>query len=199
MSFEKGRDFNGKTTTAGSGLVPAGVYGAVHRCQRRYHVHHRAAFPHYAPGSYSRQPAIPNPNVIFPGDVLCVPGVLQLPCCVVLSPTAGAPAGIAGAAFAHRDLSGTQAVGIIASLPLPSTLGNFDIYGAEVFIPVIGGFGFQLFKVSEEPLAWGGLISRPAAAFLTPGTRVTVRPGNSVTGVSGAIVLEGTLSRCFQR
>ncbi|MEW6770297.1 MAG: LysM peptidoglycan-binding domain-containing protein [Bacillota bacterium] len=151
------------------------------------------------PALIAANPHIPNPNVIFPGDVLCVPGVLQLPCCVVLSPTAGAPAGIAGAAFAHRDLSGTQAVGIIASLPLPSTLGSFDIYGAEVFIPVIGGFGFQLFKVSEEPPAWGGLISLPAAAFLTPGTRVTVRPGNSVTGVSGAIVLEGTLSRCFQR
>lgn len=147
------------------------------------------------PALIAANPHIPNPNLIFPGDVLCVPGVLQLPCCVVLSSTAGAPAGVA-AAFAHRDLSGTQAVGVIASLPLPSRVGNFDIWLAEALIPAINGFGTQLFKVSEEPPAWGGLISLPAAAFLTPDTRVVVRPGNSVTGVSGPIVLEATLSRC---
>lgn len=141
-------------------------------------------------------PHIPDPNVIFPGDVLCVPALIILPCCVVLRPTAAAPAGVAAAAFAHRDLLGTQAVGFIASLPLPSRVGNFDLWLAEVRIPVIGGFGTQLFRVSEEPPAWGTLISLPAAAFLTPDTRVVILPGNSVTGVSGPVVLEGTLSRC---
>lgn len=127
-----------------------------------------------------------------------MPGLLQLPCCAVLSPAAGAPAGVAGAAFAHRDLSGTQAVGVIASLPLPSAVGNFDIWVAEALIPAIDGFGNQLFRVSEEPPAWGTLISLPAAASLTPDTRAVVRPANSVTGVSGPVVLEGTLSRCLR-
>lgn len=44
-------------------------------------------------------PHIPNPNLIFPGDVLCVPGFIPYPCCTVLQVRRRVPFGTGGVAF----------------------------------------------------------------------------------------------------
>ena len=46
-------------------------------------------------------PHIPNPNLIFPGDVLCVPGLIRYPCCVVLRSLVRVPFGTGGIAFVN--------------------------------------------------------------------------------------------------
>ncbi|MEW6183589.1 MAG: LysM peptidoglycan-binding domain-containing protein [Bacillota bacterium] len=148
------------------------------------------------PALVAANPHIPDPNMIFPGDVLCVPGAVPFPCCVVLEPVGGMPPSRTGVAFAHIDQLGTQAVGFLASLPLPSAFGNYDIYVGEALIPGINGFGNQLFRISRDPPAWAGYVSLPAAASLTPDTRVVVRPANSVSGVSGPVILEASLLGC---
>lgn len=141
-------------------------------------------------------PHITNPNLIFPGDVLCVPGQVAFPCCVVLMIVAAVPPGTGAVAFVHIDFSGTQAVSVLATLPPPSTFGAFDGYLAEALIPGINGFGNQLFPTPELSPTWATSISLPTAAFLTPDTRVVVRPFRTDTGVSGPVILEGTLHRC---
>jgi spore coat assembly protein SafA len=37
---------------------------------------------------------IRNPNIVFPGDVLCVPTILISPCCLILDPQRPGPPGL---------------------------------------------------------------------------------------------------------
>ena len=101
-----------------------------------------------------------------------------------------------GVAFVHLDPSRTVAVSVLALLPPPSQLGNFDSYFAQVLIPGIDGFGDELFPTPEEPPTWATTITFPTAAVLTPQSRVEVGPLNTETGISGPVVLEGQLSQC---
>lgn len=141
-------------------------------------------------------PHIPNPNLIIPGDVLCVPGLIPFPCCVVLDLRRPLPIGSSAAALVHTSFTGTQAVTVVATLYPPAEAEDFDIYTFEVTIPGVGGFGTQLFPTREAPPTWSGTVDIPTAATLTPDTRVSVRPANSRTGISGPILLEGKLSTC---
>lgn len=136
-------------------------------------------------------PHIPNPNLIFPGDVLCVPGLISYPCCVILSSAVRVPFGTGGIAFINFAPQGGQSVSITATLPQPQTFGNFDIYVGEILIPNIGGFGNQLFPTPQNPPSWSTRIDIPTVAQITPNSRVVVRPSNSITGTSGSAILEG--------
>jgi len=136
-------------------------------------------------------PHIPNPNLIFPGDVLCVPGLISYPCCVVLDSVVRVPFGTGGTAFVNFAPQGGQSVIITATLPHPQTFGNFDLYTGDILIPDIGGFGNQLFPTPQEPPNWSTRIDIPTVAQITPGSRVIVRPSNSTMGAPGPVILEG--------
>lgn len=138
-------------------------------------------------------PHIPNPNVLFPGDVLCVPGFIPYPCCTLLQPRGRVPFGTGGAAYVNFGPRGSQAVSFMATLPQPTVFGNFDKYAAEIFIPGIGSFTNQLFATPEDPPTWSSRVELPTVASVMPNSRVLVRPFNSLSSTLGATVLEGII------
>lgn len=145
-------------------------------------------------------PHITNPNLIYPGDVLCVPFELRFPCCVILTstnPVPPLPSDAQGVALV-RGLDGEQkqSVSILAvGLPPAETYGDFDVYEGFLSIPAVGGFGFALFPTPENPPTWAGSID--IGPFLTPSTLAQVRPVNSESGVSSPeAVLQGSLNNC---
>lgn len=138
-------------------------------------------------------PHIPNPNIIFPGDILCVPGLIRFPCCTVLQPRGSVPFGTGGAAYVNFGPRGGQSVSFMATLPQPAIFGNFDMYTGEILIPGIGSFGNQLFATPEDPPTWSARIELPTAASVIPGSSVYIRPFNSLTATSGPIFLEGMI------
>ncbi|MGE4284586.1 MAG: LysM peptidoglycan-binding domain-containing protein [Clostridia bacterium] len=138
-------------------------------------------------------PHIPNPNIIYPGDILCVPGLIPYPCCIILRPLGRVPFGTGGVAYVNFAPRGGQAVSFMATLPQPTVFGDFDIYTGEILIPDIGGFGNQLFPTPEDPPSWSARVDLPTVASVVPNSHVIIRPSNSLTGVSGAVILESTI------
>lgn len=147
-------------------------------------------------GLIAANPHITNPNLINPGDVLCIPRQLTFPCCVILTPRVTTLPGTIGTALVHFDYSGTEAVSTLAKLPPPSTFGDFDVYLATVFIPDIGGFGDQLFPTPEDPPTYANTVSLPTVASLTPDSSVVVEAYKNGSGASGPVILEGSLEGC---
>lgn len=142
-------------------------------------------------------PHITNPNILFPGDVLCVPGLIPFPCSIMLWPRVAVPVGTEGSAFVHTPRTGGEAVTVTATLPPPSTFGNYNIYLATVIIPEIqGGPGDVLFPSPEDPPTYTTTIDIPLAARLTPNSRVIIEPFREGEGVSGPVILEGRLGAC---
>ena len=138
-------------------------------------------------------PHIPNPNEIFPGDVLCVPGLIPLPCCTTLQAQGRVPFGTGGVGYVNFGPRGGQSISLMATLPQPTALGNFDKYRGEIFISGTGGFENQLFPTPEDPPTWSTRIDLPTVVSIAPNSRITIRPFNSITGVLGTPVLEGTI------
>ncbi|MBC7765965.1 MAG: LysM peptidoglycan-binding domain-containing protein [Hyphomonadaceae bacterium] len=136
-------------------------------------------------------PHIPNPNILFPGDVLCVPGLIRFPTCALLQPRGRVPFGTGGVVYVNFGPRGGQAVSFMATLPQPTLFGNFDMYLGEIFIPGIGGFGNQLFATPEDPPTWSTRIELPTVASVAPNSRVVIRPMNSINGAMGTSILEG--------
>ncbi len=141
-------------------------------------------------------PHITDPNLIFPGDVLCVPAQVPIPCCVILEAQGPLPFGTGGVAFAHFSFLGTEAVSILANLPPASTFGNFNGYFGEVNIPNVGTFGNVLFPTPEEPPTFAVTLDFPTVVRLTPGSTVVIRPGVLESNVSGPVILRGSLADC---
>jgi hypothetical protein len=141
-------------------------------------------------------PHITNPNLIRVGDVLCVPSLITLPCTVKLDKRGRVPFGTGGAAYANFGPRGGQAISVMATLPIPSYFGNYNIYIATAFLRDIGGFGNELFPTREDPPTWSARIEFPTAASLSSEARIVVQPSNSTTGIEGPIILEGNLSTC---
>lgn len=141
----------------------------------------------------ANNPHITNPNILYPGDVLCVPGFIPYPCCTILRSQGRVPFGTGGTAFVNFGPRGSQAVSFMATLPLPAAFGYFNNYTSEIFIPGVGGFGNQLFASSEDPPTWSARVELPTAASVLPKSRVAIRPYNSLTGASGAIILQGVI------
>ncbi|WHH60672.1 LysM peptidoglycan-binding domain-containing protein [Petroclostridium sp. X23] len=138
-------------------------------------------------------PHITNPNIIYPGDVLCVPGLIPYPCSIILMPIVSVPFGTGGVAYINFAPRGGQAVSFLATLAQPSVFGNFDIYIGEIYIPNIGGFGNQLFPTPEDPPTWSTRIELPTVASILPDSRLVIRPSNSLTGISGNTILEAII------
>jgi LysM repeat protein len=138
-------------------------------------------------------PHITNPNILYVGDVLCVPGFIPYPCCTQLRPRGRVPFGTGGTAYVNFGPRGGQSVSFMATLPQPSVFGNFDRYTGEISIPGVGGFGNQLFATPEDPPTWSTRIELPTAASVLPNSTVVIRPFNSRTGAAGAIILQGII------
>lgn len=138
-------------------------------------------------------PHIPNVNILYPGDVLCVPGFVVYPSCILLQPRGRVPFGTGGVAFVNFGPRGGQAISFMATLPQPSAFGNFNRYIGEINIPGTGIFRNPLFATPEDPPTWSARIELPTAASIMPNSRVSIYPFNSSTNTSGAIVLEGII------
>lgn len=148
---------------------------------------------------------IPNPNLIYPGDVLCVPSRLSFPCCTILLQYAphSMPAGPVGVVLIREVISEAgyhHTLSILAyGLPDPAYFGPYDCYEAFIGIPDIGGYGFRLFPTpnSGEDIAAGWVGTLVIGPFLTTATTIFVRPISlSTTEVPGPTVFEGSLSSC---
>ena len=148
-------------------------------------------------------PQITNPNLIFPGQVICVPTAPPPPareCCLILSPTSpSVPVDARGVALVRPVVQvrpGRTSITVAAhDLPAPSTLGNFDAYEALAFIPAVITWRWRLFSTPEPIPTWAGTFTEITAP-LTPSTVVQVRPVNTQTGAPGSPVLSGTLASC---
>lgn len=138
-------------------------------------------------------PHITNPNLLFPGDVLCVPGFIPYPCCTTLRPRIRVPFGTSGVAYVNFAPRGGQSISFMATLPQPTVFGNFDMYTGDIFIPGIGGFSNRLFPTPEDPPTWSTRIDLPTVASVMPNSTVIIRPFNSLTGVYGVPILEGII------
>ncbi|SET58455.1 hypothetical protein SAMN05660297_02827 [Natronincola peptidivorans] len=134
-----------------------------------------------------------NPNIIYPGDVLCVPGLIHYPCSIVLRPVVAVPFGTGGVAYVNFAPRGGQAVSFMATLPQPSVFGDFDIYLGEIYVLDIGGFGTQLFPTSENPPTWSARVELPTVVSIPPNSQVVIRPSNSLTGISSGVILQAII------
>lgn len=140
-------------------------------------------------------PHITNPNIIYPGDVLCVPGFIRYPCCVTLTQDRNLPFGAGGTVFIGFAPQGGQSVSFSATLPEPSAFGDFNSYTGEIFIPGIGGFGNELQPNSQDPPSWSVRIDLPSAATVMPYSEAIIKPFNNITSTQGPVLLQGTIKQ----
>jgi hypothetical protein len=110
--------------------------------------------------------------------------------CCAMAPCAGA-VGTEATALVHTPATGGEAVTVAATLPPPSTFGDFNIYLATVIIPETdGGPGDVLFPTPEDPPTYATTIDIPTAARLTPRSRVIIEPFKEGPGISGPVILK---------
>jgi hypothetical protein len=144
----------------------------------------------------ANNPHIPNANLLIPGDILCVPALIPIPCCIPLNKQGRVPFGTGGVAYANFAPRGGQSISVMATLPPPPTFGNYDMYIMTAFFRDIGGFGNELFPTREDPPTWASRVDLPTVVSLAPDTEIVVQPSNSRTGISGPVILRGILSNC---
>jgi hypothetical protein len=148
-------------------------------------------------------PHIPNPNLIFPGDVLCVPPPpppppphpVPTPCCLILQPLLGAPPGIAGSALLYRDGIGIPSVAVIAALPHPGIWGDFDAYvaGATLGDEIAAD---QMIQTPGPTIVWAAAVNLPETIPPIPQVHIEIRPVNVQLGAIGEPVMVGVLGGC---
>lgn len=144
----------------------------------------------------ANNPHISNPLKIYPGDTLCVPEYIELPCCTVLkSPIPSIHTNGLGVALADDLANGEQSVSILAKgLPNPNQFGNYDAYEGYITFPGIGSYHFILYSTPEIQPTWSRTLTIPQPLFYK-GAVVQVRTTNSAAPVSPHIVLIGTLCK----
>jgi len=143
-------------------------------------------------------PHISDPNLIFPGDVLCVPALITIPCCVVLKKQGRVPFGTGGVGYVNFGPQGGQVINVMATLPPPTYFGDFDIYIATAFFTDIGGFGNQMFASPENPPTWATRIELPTIVTVSSDVQIVIQPSNSITGLTGPVILFNDLKNCDQ-
>ncbi len=131
---------------------------------------------------------IPNSNILNPGDVLCVPAFVSIPCCVQMQAKIKVPFGSYAYFMTGFAPQGSESVMVTATLPKPSYFGSYDIYISTVVFPDIGGFGNELTPTPIETPVWSTRIEFPTVLFLTDSTEVIIQPSNSRTGEIGPII-----------
>ncbi|MGM0370594.1 MAG: LysM peptidoglycan-binding domain-containing protein [Bacillota bacterium] len=146
---------------------------------------------------------ISDPNIIYPGDLLCVPGKapVDLPCALALvSQTSQFPdaKGIASVQF----VGGDQYIVSVAAAGLPDEINSFNSYEGLVELPgKEGAFGFNMFispNLINGTTVWLGstFIQTIPGLTLSEGTEILVRPSNTETLETGDPILATTLESC---
>lgn len=148
-------------------------------------------------------PHISNPNLIFPGDVLCVPCEETIvPCTLQLNPRENVITDIKGAALVRFLSTNQRSVSVLAtSLPQPSALGDFNAYEAVVSFPPPESAQFEILlsptpSLPGQPITWSGTLNFAVGNGFPSDTMILVRPLNTNTGATGSVILTGTLARC---
>lgn len=137
---------------------------------------------------------IPDPSLIFPGDVLCIPIPIFFPCRVELFPVPDTPPTQRGEVLVEQLPAGQQqAIVVGRNLVPPTVFGDFDAYEGFIEFEGLGTFGFLLTETA--PGFWEGSIIIPRPLFFA-GTAVSIRPANLETGVSGPPILSRNLFEC---
>lgn len=144
-------------------------------------------------------PQIPDPNLIFPGQIICVPLPLVRECCLILTPvSAQVPVDARGVALVRPVVQarpGRISITVAAhDLPAPSTLGNFDAYEAAALVFMTPLTRWRLFSTPEPVSTWAGTFTE-IRAFSSNGV-IVVSPVNTQTNVPGDPVLMGLLANC---
>lgn len=154
-------------------------------------------------------PQIPNPNLIFPGQRICVPtGVPPQPvieCCMLLFRTANVPIlPDAEAGGVARVVQGPQGGNVLVSaigLPPPSTFGG-TTYVAWIRRPGQAPIAFQLLQTGPviiDPGVWvGAIIFGPGEQF-APFQDIIVTAETAppfITPNLNRIVLIGLFDQC---
>lgn len=160
------------------------------------------------PALIAANPQITNPNLIFPGQVICIPGT-QIPtieCCMLLFRTANLPsipqaqAGGVARVFQAPNQNGNVLVATIG-LPPPSALGG-NVYVAWIRRPGLPAIPFQLLQtgpVVTEPGVWVGAITFGPGEQFAPfqDIVVTAEIGFPVTAPNlNRIALIGNFTQC---
>lgn len=153
-------------------------------------------------------PQITNPNLVFPGQVICIPGA-QVPtveCCMLLFRTAnvpiipGAETGGVARVFQAPNRNGSVLVATIG-LPQPSALGG-NIYVAWIRRQGAPAIPFQLRQTGPpvvEPGVWVGAITFGPNEQFAPfqDIVVTAETGFPVTNPNlNRIALIGNFTQC---
>lgn len=154
-------------------------------------------------------PQIPNPNLIFPGQQICVPVSPPRPpiveCCMLLFRTANVPilpdAEAGGVARVVQNPQGGNVLVSTIGLPPPETFGG-TTYVAWIRRPGQPPIPFQLLQtgpVVTEPGVWvGAIIFGPGEQFAPfQDIIVTAEPGPPFIQPSlNRIVLIGQFTQC---
>ena len=118
-------------------------------------------------------PQISDPNVIYPSDVLCIPGQLPsqltLPCSVLLTPKAQIATGIIANAIAYIGPTGNHTISIISNMPAPSAFGNYSSYAAYVDYAL----SKPLYSTTEPTPSWASTIDL-GTLKITPSVKVRI-------------------------
>ena len=148
-------------------------------------------------------PQMTNPNLIFPGEAICVPLPPVRECCLILTPVPSpggppVPTDARGMALVRpvvQTRPGRIAISVAAhDLPAPSTLGTFDAYEAAAAVFMAPLSRWQLFSTPAPIPTWAGTFTE-IRAFSSNGV-IVVRPVNTQTNVPGPDVLLGALANC---
>lgn len=156
-------------------------------------------------------PQIPNPNLIFPGQQICVPTGVPVPiieCSMLLFRTANVPilpeAEAGGVARVVQNSQGGNVLVATIGLPPPSTLGG-NTYVAWIRRPGFSPIPFQLLQTGPvviEPGVWvGDILFGPGEQF-APFQDIVVTAEISppfITPNLNRIALIGQFAQCQPR
>lgn len=139
---------------------------------------------------------LPDPNLIFPGEQICIPFLVTRACCLVLQPAADISCfDFRGVALIEPRDEGGRVTVTAVNLPEPATFGNFDTYlGSLVFREIEKLIRLERVTIAQQPLVWAGARNvevPPLAANL-----VVVFPYNTATDTRGPDVLRGLVINC---
>lgn len=147
-------------------------------------------------------PHITDPNVIYPGQTICIPiQTIKFPCSTILHPvnTENISQQLNGYAFIQEKTKTKYAVTFTAvELPSPQDLGNFDTYIGTIHLSDINLPFSAILTVDQyedQPRTWTGTRVITDNPFHIDNI-LSIRAINFETGISGPIVLHNTIFNC---
>ncbi|GEM_PF-2414621 len=139
---------------------------------------------------------IPDPDIIFPGEQICIPTALKRRCCLVLEPTQEAMSFDIGGVFLNEELNDTSRITFTGvNLPDPSAFGDFNAYqGNLVFREIEVTVHVAQATLPDQPPVYSGAKEvdvPPLGANI-----VVIYPLNTETDTRGSDILRGRIIDC---